>query len=183
MNDDESGTIEVGETGDTLRFWRAKEAIRHAETHLTAQASSLSAMETRATSILGWATTGVFALGAAAISGQYRAGASVAASALFASAVFVILGLWPRDWGIAGCAPLQVMDSKYDSELEILESIAQGYANTVSLNNKRLTSFSTMLRTSWIFFVASPMLAVVALYLAGWFQIRVTALIPSPLIS
>lgn len=161
------GEIEVGETGDTLRFWLAKEAIRHGETHLTAQAASLSAMEARATSILGWAVTGVFALGALATTGQYRAAAGFAAAVLSIAAVFCIVGLWPRGWAVAGLHPAQIRNSGKDTELGVLEYVALCYEAAIDLNVSRLKGFGRYLACSWVCFVASPAVAALIAYFAA----------------
>lgn len=161
----EEDPIEVGETGDTLRFWAAKEAIRHGELHLTAQASSLSAMEGRATSILGWAITGVFALGAVSTNGQYRAAAGFAAGLLFVSAICCVVGLWPRAWAVAGMLPKQVRESNLSTELEILESVGKGYDIAIEQNDFRLKSFGKCLSASWVLFALSPIVAALTAYI------------------
>lgn len=51
--DQAESEIEVGQNKGCMRFWRAKEGCRHGEARLAAQAASLTAMETRATAILG----------------------------------------------------------------------------------------------------------------------------------
>lgn len=152
-------TIEVGETGDTLRYWLAKEAIRHAEARLGAQAASLTALESRAVSILGWAVTGVFALGAAATTGHYRDSAMTAAVFLFLASLLSIYGLWPQKWGVAGYMPLAVLDSGQLSELETLEHIAQGYDATITQNEKRLWLFTKAISGSWLCFGTAPVVA------------------------
>lgn len=158
--------IEVGESGGTLRYWAAKEAIRHGELHLTSQAASLSAMESRATSILGWAITGVFALGALSTTGLYRAAAGFAAVLLFVSAVSCVVGLFPRNWAVAGMLPAQVRNSGQKTELEVLEHLGKGYDEAIQRNNIRLGSFGYYLRFSWICFAASPIVAAVTAYIA-----------------
>lgn len=161
----QEGDIEVGETGDTLRLWAAKESMRHGELHLASQAASLTAMEGRATSILGWAVAGVFGLGALSTTGSYRAAASLAAFSLFVSAFSCVVGLWPQDWAVAGMLPKQLRNSGQNSELEILEYIAKGYDEAISLNSGRLESLGHCLVLSWVCFVASPILAAVTAYL------------------
>jgi hypothetical protein len=137
--------IELGEVEGGLRYWLAKEAIRQAELHLAAQATSLTAMESRATSILSWSVAGVFVLGSASLTGQYRAAALVAALFLFISAVLCVVGLWPRNWGIPGYPPGEIIDSDARSELEFLEFIVGGYAKTIIRNEKRLSVFGNIL--------------------------------------
>lgn len=160
MSDPAPEDIEVGETGSSLRYWLAKEAVRQAELHLAAQAASITAMESRATSILGWSVAGVFVLGSGALSGQFRAPAAVAAALLFISAVLCVTGLWPRMWGVSGhAAPLDIMHSSADTELNFLEQLAEKYHVTIEHNNKRLDKFKTFLSISWVSFVISPIIA------------------------
>ena len=159
--------IEVGETGGTLRYWAAKEAIRHGELHLTAQAASLSAMEARATSILGWAITGVFALGAVSTTGLYRAAAGFAAAFLFMSALSCVFGLFPRNWAVAGMLPEQVRRSGQETELEVLEHLGKGYDEAIQRNNVRLRSFGHCLAFSWVCFASSPVIAALTAYIVA----------------
>ena len=50
----DGGSVEVGATDADLRWWLAKEAVRHGELLLPSQLSNLTAMETRATALFGW---------------------------------------------------------------------------------------------------------------------------------
>ena len=49
--------IYVGETDGALRLWLAHEAMRQAEQVLAGQTASLTALETRATTLLTWSAT------------------------------------------------------------------------------------------------------------------------------
>lgn len=162
-----SGEIEVGEIeGDGLRLWRATQAVRHAELHLSAQASNLAAMESRATSILGWSVAGTFVLGAGAVSETYRAAASIGAACLFLAGFVIVIGIfWPYKWGVSGYQPKYLLDEKFQTELEYLEYFAGGYQATIIENEKRLIGFSKYLKASWFLFLASPLAAFVALFI------------------
>ncbi len=60
-SDNAVGGIQLGANGEELRYWKAKEALRHAEVRLVAQALIRAALEARATAITGWAAAGLLA--------------------------------------------------------------------------------------------------------------------------
>ena len=167
----EADEIEVGATGGSLRICLAREAMRNAEARLTAQAASLTATETRATSILGWVVAGVFLLGAGAVSdphtlaGHFRAAAASAAIMLLASGLLCVTGLWPRDWTVVGYQPGEITDTGLTTELELLEHLYEGYSEGIIQNDARLISFGNTLATAWVFFLAAPVVALGVAYL------------------
>jgi hypothetical protein len=166
--------IEVGATrGDgTLRYWQAKEAVGKGELLLGSQISALSRIMSSATSILGWSVTISLALSGviastlvAPVSTHSTTGAALghllwaAASAetlLIAAATCCVCVLWPSRWHPPGHDPALLMEAPYDSELEILEGLAGGYAQAAARNSRGLDRLEKFLRTAWLCFVAAP---------------------------
>jgi hypothetical protein len=148
---------------DPYELARAKEAVRQGEMRLTAQQSNLAAMEARATAIFGWSVPTVLGLGAAALTSRYTGAASAAAVCLFGAAVHCMVALWPRHWGHQGYSPLVVLDLSLSSEVDMLESIAQGNAATSEANAARLSRFGWWLKSSWLLFLAAPVMGGIGL--------------------
>jgi hypothetical protein len=161
--DPDGGSVEVGAVDADLRLWLAKEAVRNGELLLASQLSNLTAMETRATALFGWSVPTILALGAAALNTRYTGPAIAAASLLGGAAVACAHGLWPQKWRHAGYHPGEILNEKLTSELEVLESIAGGYAKGADLNNARLDQLADCLRFAWVFFIVSPVAGGIAL--------------------
>jgi hypothetical protein len=162
----ERDEVDVGEAGDRLPLWLAKEAVRHGELRLAAQQSNLAAMETRATAIFGWSIPTILALGAAALSSRFTGAAVGAAVCLAGSAIHCAVALWPQKWGHPGHNPNVLLDMQLSSELEVLEAVAGGYASTARLNDDRLIRFGAWLRTAWVLFIAAPVAGLVGVLMA-----------------
>lgn len=156
-------TIEVGAADDTLRYSLAKEALRQGELQIAAQISALQSLATRATAILGWSVTVASALTAAAISGPWKIEALTAAGFMFAAGLCCVIALWPRDWTLPGHDPRWLLSSPFNTELEVLESMASGYANGNANNLERLHRFGRLLRAAWLLFLLTPLGGVI-----GW---------------
>jgi len=172
----EPATIEVGATrGDgTLRYWQAKEAVSKGELLLGSQIGALSRIMSSASSILGWsvtislALTGVIASTLVApVSTHPTAGPALgrllwaAASAetlLIAAATCCVCVLWPSRWHPPGHDPALLMEAPYDSELEIVEALAGGYAQAATQNSMGLDRLEKILRGAWLCFVAAPIM-------------------------
>lgn len=148
--------IEVGASADGVRYWMAVEACRQGEVRLTAQAASLTAIETRCTSILSWSVAGALALVAGATQGRWQALAIGAGLSLAAAAVASIAGLWPRRWHPPGYAQPDLKAMQARTELAVRERIALGYATGIEQNAARLALAGRLLRVAWIAFAASP---------------------------
>jgi hypothetical protein len=84
---------EVGAIGADLRYWRAKEAMRHTEVRMGVQAQATQALEARATAILGWSVAGVLALGAAVVNESHPIAARLVALDLFVAAMLCIIAI------------------------------------------------------------------------------------------
>lgn len=158
-------TIDVGATPETgLRLARAKEAMRQAETRLAFQATSLSAMEARAQAVVGWAVAGATALTGGLLIAEVRPSLQFAGGAawlsLVASASCGVLVLAPSTWKQFG-EPRKVLGSTLSTELEDLEATADGLADGIDGNNRRLDRAAVWLRWSLGFFAASPIAAVI----------------------
>jgi hypothetical protein len=155
------GKIEVSASdaeGD-LRYWKAREAVRQGEARLTAQAAIRTAMEARATAITGWAAASllvVTAAGFAAPSWPSRGGAALTAFVLLAAAGLCIYAVRPRDWGITGYDPQIIMGDPLGTELEVVESIADGISPSIQANNRRLNSMGKLLRWAGWLLIAAP---------------------------
>ena len=156
--------IEAGETGNTLRLWQAREALRQAELRLTAQAGSLQAFEARTTAMLGWIAVAISTLAGAAIVSldagrSWRAGAlCVAFIPALVAAINASRVLWPKQWNVAGYAPETVMDSCV-SELQQIEYLVSGYAIGIDNNDAFLDRAGGRIRHTWWALLATPMIA------------------------
>jgi len=159
--------IEVGasDAEGYLRYWKAKEAVRQGEARLTAQAAIRTAMETRATAITGWAAASllvVIGAGFAAPGWPSRGAAALTASASLVSARLCIYAARPRDWGIKGYDPQVILGDPLATELEVLESIAEGMSPSIQTNNKRLNVMGKLLRWAGWSLIAAPIPGAVA---------------------
>lgn len=154
--------VEVGASlaEGNLRYWRAKEAVRQGELRLVAQAAVRTALEARATAITGWAAAGLLALSAAAAAAadwSARLGVGVAASILFGAAAACIHVARPRqDWSMTGYDPRLIVGHASGTELEILESMADGISPGFQVNNAHIARTGTALRWAGWLLIASP---------------------------
>jgi uncharacterized membrane protein YhaH (DUF805 family) len=177
--------IEAGATGDTLRLWQAREAIRQAELRLASQAASLQAFEARSTAALGWVAAGITAIGGAAlatlsIGHQFQALAiSVAAIPLAISAFYALKVLWPKSWNVVGFDPDWLMNPRYESELEQTEAMALTYAESIKANGAFLNIAGAAMRRAWWWLLAAPTIALLSLFVTAvlaWAAGRVSPL-------
>lgn len=158
--------IEVGLTQDGLRYWRAKEAMRQGELQLATQLAGVAGLQTRATAILGWTVAIALALSAAASAAHWRLPLAASAVPVLLSAVCCVITLWPRDYSEPGWRPSVLMDMSYGTELEILESLAQGYDTGIRANDAALRRRARWLRAAWVLFLAAPLVALLSLLAA-----------------
>lgn len=149
-------TIDVGAADGTLRYWLAKEAVRQGEIGIGAQMAVIQSLATRATTLMGWSVTVASALAAAAISGPWTVPASAAAAFMVLSGLCAFIGLWPRDWKLAGHDSKWILSGALPTELEILESMALGSAEGIKQNAGALRRFAFWLRGAWVFFLLAP---------------------------
>jgi hypothetical protein len=152
----------------TLRYWLAKEAVSKGELFLGSQISALARLMTSATSILGWsvtislALTGVIAsslvprVPPSGVINRIVWPAAIAEILLILTAVLCVCVLWPGKWRPPGHHPGHLMSAPYDTELEVLESMAEGYTEAVEHNATALTRLERSLRIAWLCFVAAP---------------------------
>lgn len=167
MAEQAGAEIEVGADGVGIRFWRAKEGCRHGEARLAAQAASLTAMETRATAILGWSMTLATALVALAVGEHYRLPALAALVPAALAMACCVAALWPRRWTEPGVAYAEIERLGYGTELEYLEAFAQGLDEATLLNRQRLVRFAWWLRGAWGGCVSAPVLAAAAAWVSA----------------
>ncbi len=141
-----------------LRKWRATEGLRQTELRLASQAANLTAMETRAASLLTWSVAGFSTLMFTVITNN--AGpqmAAVSALLLFAAGACCILALRPQKWSVAGIHSL--WDDAYDlgNITETLEAMSSGNIDAIAENSRRLASFGRFLIGAWILFLIAPL--------------------------
>lgn len=163
---DKSSETEVGASGPAVRYWLAKEGVRQGELRLAGQTASITAMETRASSILAWSVTIGIALAAATLDPRYRVSAGSAVVPAIAAAICCVWALWPRRWDAPGHRYSELERFDYGTELEYLEAIAQGAEQAAEGNDRRLRSFSLALRAAWVFLSLTPVVAAVAAWAA-----------------
>ena len=165
----QDGEIEVGNLGDSLRYWLAKEALRQGELGLTSQMSALDAMMSRASAIFGWSVTVTIALvGIASLPGGPQFPAFAALVCAFRAAVFCVCALWPRNWALNGYDPVSVINQTYGTELEVLESMAKGLAEAKRLNGAASQRVGIFLRLGWLCFCLSPVAGLAPVAVKTW---------------
>ena len=160
----------------TLRLWLAQQAVAKGEALLGAQIGSIGRLSTSATSILGWSVTVSLALiaaipstiapasqppgGTAALQsllpGHLLWPAVAALVSILLAAVCCVVVLWPGYWRPPGHAPDLLLDTPYDTELEVLEAMASGYADAVALNAGGLNRLEIWLRAAWLSLAGAP---------------------------
>ncbi|WP_137178788.1 hypothetical protein [Roseomonas sp. AR75] len=157
----------MGDADDsTMQLVRAKEALRQVEQRLAAQATTLATLETRATSLVGWALAGLVAGGAALVTPAVPTVLAYAAAgliaALLASAVTAALAIAPRDWGVQGHLPRDVIGDFDESEAKFLEWLAEGLGKAAEDNRQRITDAARRLQISLLWFIAAAPLGFVS---------------------
>lgn len=159
---------EIGAAGGTLRYWRAKEAVRQSELLLASQADARRAFEARISSLLGWVLAAVSLLIGGAFGSPSRTFPAVMTLLPLAVAgVLCAATIWPALWGQAGYRPAVLLDSGLGSEVEELESIAGGYEAAITLNDRWLAQAMRLTRCVYCLFVAAPFGGLIALIIAG----------------
>ncbi len=176
--------IEVGAGADDLDYWKAKEAIRQAELRLGAQAGSLRAAETRATSLIGWASVLASAAVAFATGGwntllgtapaasvspvtQDLTGRVGAAWLLVAGALGCICcalwSIWPQRFYLPGQHPQTILGLDGPNELALLRRLARGYGMAMDDNTQRLARAAWWLRAAYVALLGGILLAGIAM--------------------
>jgi hypothetical protein len=139
--------IAVGAIGSELRYWRAKEAVRQAELRLSSQTDARRGFEARVTAMLGWivAASSILTAGLLGSSHERAIAAMSALIPLLAGAGLCIAMIWPSWWSNAGYDPDKITESGLGTELEILESMAAGYAAGIAHNENWLRRASLLM--------------------------------------
>ncbi len=178
-NGDAANTIEVGATEDTLRLWKAREAVRHGELRLAAQAAIRTALEARSTALTGWGAVGLLAT----VAGLFASlkdenvpsalGSGAAAFVLLLAGAGGIYAARPRAWNSAGYAPEEILNDPWQTEMETLEAVAGGLGLSIAKNNSRLDRTGRTLRTVGLLLTLALVAGVVIYALAdpitlGW---------------
>ena len=166
--------IEVGVVGGELRYWAAKEALRQVELRKKSQTDVFSSLNTRATSVLGWSVTGVLALGAAIVTAHHVLAAIATTVPLSAAAALSISVLWPRRWydGAWSAAWLLRSPSEnelFESELEIIEAMANGGHESLEEDDKKLQTLARRLAIAYGCLISAPAVGlIVFLFTSPW---------------
>lgn len=159
---------EVGAIGGDLRYWIAKEAMRQSEMRLAGQATSLQAMETRATSLSTWSVTLSMAMVAAVAAERFFWPAVGAAAFALSTAGLAIFALWPRRWFAGGHRPSALDKLGHTTELGYLEQLAMGNEVAADRNEERLRDFARIIRLCWMCFALAPVAAGAILAVVAW---------------
>ena len=162
------GLVEVGAIGADLRYWRAKEALRHGELRLGVQAQATQALEARATAILGWSVVGAPALGAAAVNGAHPIAAVTMALCSIGAAGLCIIAVVTRDWAGPGYRPAIVFEDRSRTELEAIELMVIGYQQAVQTNHDGFQHFQILLKWALGCIVAAPVVGAVSIAVSWW---------------
>ncbi|HVC54993.1 MAG TPA: hypothetical protein VND95_03505 [Stellaceae bacterium] len=163
-----------------MRYWLAKEAVAKGEMLLGSQNSSLGRLSANATSIMGWSVTISLALTAAIASALLPPAnapahtasllshllwpAAAAESLMLIASICCFVVLWPGKWSVAAFEPDLVLNTPYETELEVLEAMASGYAEGVARNASGLNRLEKLLRVAWLCFMASPVVGLIAYF-------------------
>ena len=83
------------------------------------------------------------------------------------AAISCVFVLWPGSWRPPGHHPSQVLQASYGTELEILESMASGYAEAVEQNSKGLDRLAKLLRAAWVCFVTAQIAGLIVYAIAA----------------
>jgi [ribosomal protein S5]-alanine N-acetyltransferase len=177
--------IEVGAAlaNGTIRYWKATEAVRQGELLLGSQIAALTRLMMSASSVLGWSVTISLAIPTALASAKVLGSALtpsphsttgtdvlnlmgrllwpgiLAESFLLIAAICCFCVLWPSKWHPPGHEPNLVVKESRETELEVLEAMAGGYAAAVDRNAAKLTRLERWLKGAWICFIAAPIVA------------------------
>jgi hypothetical protein len=158
--------IQVGLAGGDLPYWRAKEAVRHAEVRLAGQVQANQALESRATSMPGWSVAGLLALGAGVVSGSHFLAASVSAACLGFTALLCVYSIVRREFRyVPGYDPKILLEDNSESEYEALVGLAKGYQSSVERNAEAFVHLKTLLAVAIISMALAPLLGLGSLLL------------------
>lgn len=167
MEADTQETIEVGAADGEFRLYKARATREAAEVYLLGQERSYSATEARATNLLGWTITGVVALTSRMLISGFDRPLFVATAFLFLSSVFSCSVLWPGVWHPAGAPPEEFANWSVQTELELQEWVAAGYAGAIAANRKVARRACYKMRAAWVVaFLSAPVAALVYHFLS-----------------
>lgn len=172
---DPAGDIELGATAGDLRYWLAKEALRQVESQKKSQTDVYASFSNRATSILGWAVTGLSALGAAIVTGNFVFVSLAAAFPLLVAGGLSIYVLWPKKWFDAAWPADWLLQTSLTSELEVLEAMASGGQATMTADSRKLDGSAKAVAVAYACLASAPVVALLTfLGLSLWWPQRVT---------
>ncbi len=152
----------VGAKGDGIRLWRATEAMRLGEVRLKEQTGNLTAIESRASTLLGWIAPVLTALAVASVDQKWRFAALVTGTPLVAASFFCAAALRPKTWTFPGYTLAEIEAWNLSTELETRESLALAYQRSIVENTATLTLLSRWMSGTWAMVAAAPVLAALA---------------------
>lgn len=147
-----------------IRNWRAKEGLRQCELRLASQALNLTAMESRATSVLTWCMAGLTGLSLATGGQMPRNGVLVSIILLALAGGACVAALWPRNWAMTGFHSVWEDALDLPSITEIIESMSISYIRGISSNTRRLRNFSRLMCAAWLLFLLAPLPLAIAFH-------------------
>ena len=161
MEEEQSDDVELGKDGADLPLWLAQEAVRQGEAYLKEIAASADGLITRAVAILGWSVTVAIASIGVLTTGRLPWVAGAAAIAALSAALLAIAAAWPRFWRYAAFSPTWLTRGAdgTTSQLQALETMAQGYQNAIDSNLKQVRARNAWLQAAWVALSAAPILA------------------------
>ncbi len=152
----------VGARDDGIRLWRATEAMRSGETRLQAQTGNLTAIETRASSMLGWMAPILTALAIASTTVQWHKIALISGSPLILASICCAIALRPKSWTFPGYTLGQLENWNYGTELQYREALAQAYQRSIDSNSKTLGGLVFWVTLAWGLVAVAPVIAFTA---------------------
>lgn len=155
--------IEVGESGNTYRFYLTKLALEQEKENAKELEAGLQRLKTRATSLMGWcislsslAATGFFT------THEYKI------SLLVASVCFVVAGLqcirvmYSTPWKTPHFSLDWLTSLQKNSELEIMEAMMFSLKKFNGENAETYLLLQTHMKQAWLLFGLTPILSFVA---------------------
>lgn len=150
---------------DTLRLWIATEAQRVAKDRIDAQMKLLERYMARGASFVGWGLTATIGLSAVWRLHSHPPYLWIPATLTAAASFSAALLLWPRQWQISGDLPSYLGSLRFETELELRETLAQRDEQGIELNDTRLGWASVFMKFT-LGFMAAAALSVAVIFLS-----------------
>lgn len=154
-------TIEVGQTaGDGLTLWCAKEALRQGELRIASQQTAYANFMARANACIGWSVTLTAAFCAGSTQPNmhwfifpalFTTGAAFLSAAVFCS----------RKMGVPGDIPDYIMNTEYQTELEVTQTLAMRCQRDINFNNSVIKELKEYMDMAFILLAISTLTAAI----------------------